>query len=47
MNFQPTGSQIWWSGMEICQISLKKWYLHLFDVTQADLNWRNQKSEKN
>lgn len=23
--------------------SLKKWYLHLFDVTQADLNWENQK----
>lgn len=22
---------------------LKKWYLHLFDVTQADLNWENQK----
>lgn len=21
--------------------SLKKWYLHLFDVTQADLNWGN------
>lgn len=21
--------------------SLKKWYLHLFDVTQADLNWEN------
>ena len=20
---------------------LKKWYLHLFDVTQADLNWEN------
>lgn len=20
---------------------LKKWYLHLFDVTQADLNWDN------
>lgn len=23
--------------------SLKKWYLHLFDVTQADLNWNNKK----
>lgn len=22
---------------------LQKWYLHLFDVTQADLNWENQK----
>ncbi len=22
--------------------SLKKWYLHLFDVTQADLNWENK-----
>lgn len=22
---------------------LKKWYLHLFDVTQADLNWDNKK----
>lgn len=22
---------------------LEKWYLHLFDVTQADLNWENQK----
>ena len=21
--------------------SLKKWYLHLFDITQADLNWEN------
>lgn len=21
--------------------SLRKWYLHLFDVTQADLNWKN------
>jgi len=21
--------------------ALKKWYLHLFDVTQADLNWQN------
>lgn len=21
--------------------SMKKWYLHLFDVTQADLNWEN------
>lgn len=21
---------------------LKKWYLHLFDVTQADLNWENE-----
>ena len=21
--------------------SLKKWYIHLFDVTQADLNWNN------
>ena len=23
--------------------TLKKWYLHLFDVTQADLNWNNAK----
>lgn len=23
--------------------SLEKWYLHLFDVTQADLNWENPK----
>ncbi len=23
--------------------SLNKWYLHLFDVTQADLNWENPK----
>lgn len=23
--------------------SLKKWYLHLFDVSQADLNWNNPK----
>ena len=23
--------------------SLSKWYLHLFDVTQADLNWENPK----
>lgn len=23
--------------------SLQKWYLHLFDVTQADLNWNNPK----
>lgn len=23
--------------------SLKKWYLHLFDVSQADLNWENLK----
>ena len=23
--------------------SLKKWYLHLYDVTQADLNWNNPK----
>ncbi len=22
--------------------NLKKWYLHLFDVTQADLNWENK-----
>ncbi len=26
--------------------SLKKWYLHLFDVTQADLNWENPKVRK-
>lgn len=23
--------------------SLQKWYLHLYDVTQADLNWKNPK----
>ena len=23
--------------------SLKKWYLHLFDITQADLNWENSR----
>lgn len=26
-----------------CVPSLKKWYLHLFDRTQADLNWENPK----
>lgn len=26
--------------MGICILS-RKWYLHLFDVTQADLNWKN------
>lgn len=26
--------------------SLKKWYLHLFDKTQADLNWENPKIRK-
>ncbi|SDB19449.1 trehalose-6-phosphate hydrolase [Pseudobutyrivibrio sp. YE44] len=26
--------------------SLGKWYLHLFDVTQADLNWENPKVRK-
>ena len=25
---------------------LKKWYLHLFDVTQADLNWENPQVRK-
>ncbi|MCR4830471.1 MAG: alpha,alpha-phosphotrehalase [Pseudobutyrivibrio sp.] len=25
---------------------LKKWYLHLFDVTQADLNWKNPEVRK-
>lgn len=26
--------------------SLKKWYLHLFDVSQADLNWNNPRVRK-
>ena len=28
--------------MGVCFLS-KKWYLHLFDVSQADLNWENPK----
>lgn len=26
--------------MGVCTIT-EKWYLHLYDVTQADLNWEN------
>lgn len=28
------------------ETSLKKWYLHLFDETQADLNWENKQVRK-
>lgn len=29
------------SAWEYCEV-LKKWYLHLYDVSQADLNWENK-----
>lgn len=38
----PTNWQSKFSGSAWEYVpSLKKWYLHLFDVTQADLNWEN------
>lgn len=42
LNEMPTNWQSKFGGPAWEYVpNLKKWYLHLFDVTQADLNWEN------
>ncbi len=36
------GIKIWWECLGSPFGDTGKYYLHLYDQTQADLNWRNQ-----